>query len=86
MFTCRDASHFVASDEIKSAGLWKRLSWWLHLIMCEHCRRYAAQIQALGVQARLKFSSDPPSQEEIDRLKASIFSCLPGTDPDDPED
>ncbi len=55
MLRCKQVTTMVASDELADAGPWLRLKIRLHLMMCRHCSRYAAQIHAIGVKARERF-------------------------------
>ena len=62
MLRCKQVSTMVASD-LADAGLWLRLKIRLHLMMCRHCGRYAAQIRTIGVKARERFH---PLEERSD--------------------
>jgi hypothetical protein len=53
----------VARDDLADAGSWLRLKIRLHLMMCRHCARYAAQIRAIGLKVRQRFH---PSEERTD--------------------
>jgi len=48
MLSCREVAHLVASDADAGAGWRVRLSVCLHQAMCRHCKRYAAQLRAIG--------------------------------------
>jgi len=63
MLRCKQVTTMVASDDLTDAGRWLRLKIRLHLMMCRHCARYAAQIHAIGVKARERFH---PSEERSD--------------------
>ncbi len=52
MLSCKQVATAVASGELDSAGLRRRLGVWLHLMMCGHCRCYVRQIRDLGASAR----------------------------------
>jgi len=54
MQNCKEVSRMIAADEIEDAGLGKRLTVWFHLLMCKHCRRYAAQIRDIGKLLRAR--------------------------------
>ena len=62
MLNCREVTRLVASDEIKAAGWGRRLSVRLHLFTCRKCRRYVAQLRALGVYARNRWGQQPALQ------------------------
>lgn len=76
MLTCKDVATTIAQDESGRGG-WRR-TWALrfHLLMCQHCRRYAHQIQTLGpaVRSLLREHGDDP--KAVARLEAAIVSDL----------
>ena len=45
MSSCREITRNLASDELSDAQLGARISTWLHLLVCRHCRRYAQQLR-----------------------------------------
>ena len=65
MLTCKDVATAIGRDEWRIASWRRRLALRLHLLMCSHCRRYAAQIQAIGTAARSLFreGEDPKGLE-----------------------
>ena len=63
MLRCKEVTKMVASDDLVDAGPWLRLKIRLHLMMCRHCARYAAQIRAIGSKARERFN---PSEQRSD--------------------
>ena len=48
--------------------------------MCTHCRRYAAQIRAIGTAARSLFREHGEDPKVLERLRETILS-LPETKP-----
>ena len=75
MLKCKELARLVASDELEDARLATRLSVRLHLVMCRHCRRYAAQIRALGEAARRALSREDPGSnaDAVERIKRSLL-------------
>jgi len=69
MLRCKQVTTIVAQDELADAGPWLRLKVRLHLMMCRHCARYAAQIRDLGIKMRERFSheDDEFDTEELQR-------------------
>ena len=69
MLRCKQVTTMVASDELADAGPWLRLKVRLHLMMCRHCARYAAQLRAIGVKAQERFplSDERPDIEDLQR-------------------
>ena len=69
---CREVAAAVASDEL-ARRLWhQRLAIRLHLAMCRHCRRYAAQLAAIGAGARSLYASEALNEA----LAESILDSL----------
>jgi hypothetical protein len=69
MLRCKQVTTLVASDGLAEAGLWLRLKVRLHLLMCRHCARYAAQIRTIDAKVRERFhsSKEQPAVEELQR-------------------
>ncbi len=70
MLNCKDVTRKIASDEFREAGWRERLVVRFHLFMCRHCRRYAAQLRAIGAAARdlcRPRSQDPSTLERLER-------------------
>ena len=76
MLTCQDVATAIGRDEWRAAPRWRRVVLRLHLLMCPHCRRYAAQIRALGTAARslLRVHGEDPTV--LERLHETILSRL----------
>lgn len=87
--TCKDVTELIGSDTLREQSWRTRLQVRLHLLMCSLCRRYAAQIRALGKQARRVMSEHPSSDAEVERVKEAILRRLdvpgPGENPPSPE-
>ncbi len=49
MPTCKEVTRAIASDELATAGRLRRGAVRMHLLRGRHCRRYAAQIRAIGM-------------------------------------
>ncbi len=80
MLTCKDVATAIGRDEWRAAPRWRRLALGLHLLMCPHCRRYAAQIRAIGAAARRLFREHGEDPKVLERLHETILS-LPETKP-----
>ena len=61
MLRCKQVTTMVAHDDLVDAGSWLRLRVRLHLMMCRHCARYAAQIRDLGDRMRERFTHEDES-------------------------
>ena len=75
MLACKEVTRIVAAQELDEAGWKRRLAVRLHLLMCRHCRRYAAQLRAIGKAARSIWGIRPEDQdsEAVERLERVIL-------------
>ena len=76
MLNCRELTRMLASDELIEAGWWQRLEGQVHLLMCRHCRRYAAQLRAQGAWAQRSWGAEPEDVERLEQLKSRILHHL----------
>ncbi len=72
MLTCKEVSTAVASEDLARLSWQKRIGVRLHLLMCRHCRRYAAQLAAIGNAVRRLYRDEP----EPKSLEESILNSL----------
>ncbi len=73
MLTCKDVAKAIGQDELRTGSWQRRLALRLHLLMCSHCRRYAAQIQAIGTAARSLFRDQGEDPKGLERLQERIL-------------
>lgn len=73
MLKCREVSRIVATGEIEELPWMKRIEMRLHLMMCNHCREYLAQIFALGRGVRRIFGLEEDA-ETLARLERKILA------------
>ncbi len=74
MLTCKDVATAIGRDEWRAAPRWQRLALRLHLLMCPLCRRYAAQIRALGTVVRSLLREHGENPTVLARLHETILS------------
>jgi len=69
MLRCKQVTTLVARDDLADAGPWLRMKIRLHLMMCRHCAKYAAQIRTIGVKARERFrlTEEPTDIDDLQR-------------------
>ena len=73
MLTCRDAARLLAQDEMGTSRV-ERVGLRLHLLMCRFCRRYKAQLGALGEGCRERFGTAAEEDPAVlARLEQSIL-------------
>jgi anti-sigma factor ChrR (cupin superfamily) len=82
MPSCREVTLAVAGEQLERAWLGRRLMIRLHLMMCDHCRRYAEQIRALAAAARELAASE---STDIARLQRAILGGADDVEPSDRE-
>ena len=74
MMTCKEVSTLVSMEQAHEAPLAHRMGVALHLMMCQHCRRFRRQLLRVGRVARLiadDYEREPTSGFEgriLDRL------------------
>lgn len=78
MLSCKEVTRMVASDEVGGAGWRRRLVIRFHLLSCRHCRRYTAQMRAIGQSARKIFGLMQEEPEAINRLEHAILQSISG--------
>ncbi len=74
MPTCKDVATAIGQDDVRTLSWWRGLALRLHLLMCQHCRRYAAQIRAIGTAARRLFREHGEDPQTLERLQETILS------------
>ena len=77
MPNCRELTRMLACDELVEAGWSQRLEGRVHLLMCRHCRRYAAQLGALGAWARRSWGAKAEDAERLEQLQGRILQRFP---------
>ena len=81
MPNCKEVVRLIASDELADAVWLDRALVRLHLMMCRHCKGYAAQLRAIGAAARDRFGSDVVDRASFEKLQSSILErCLDASD------
>ncbi len=73
MTNCKDVTRQIASDEFREAGWRERLAVRLHLFLCRHCRRYAAQLRVIGAAARELCGPSAQDPSTLERLERQIL-------------
>ncbi len=73
MTSCKDVTFKIASDEFREAGWRGRLAVRLHLFLCRHCRRYAAQLRVIGAAARELCGPRSQDTSTLERLERQIL-------------
>ena len=81
MPNCKAVARLIASDELAAAAWSDRALVRLHLLMCRHCRGYAAQLRAIGAATRDRFDLSVVDQAAFEQLQSSILErCLDASD------
>ena len=73
MVNCKDVTRKIASDEFAEAGWKERLAVRFHLLLCRHCRGYAAQLRSIGAAARDLLGSRSQDPSALERLERQIL-------------
>ncbi len=81
MPNCKEVVRLIASDELADAVWANRALARLHLLMCRHCRGYAAQLRAIGAAARDRWDPGVADRASFEKLQSSILErCLDASD------
>ncbi len=80
MLDCKEVSKSISSERFRDAGWRHRLAVYVHIFLCRHCRRYKAQIEAIGAAARQIVKREDTSAT-VGRLTEQILKGV--GDPDD---
>ena len=78
MRKCKEIARLLASDGLDGAPLSERARVRLHLMMCRHCREYAAQLKAVGAAGREIWGSCTEEHEVLQDLGRSILDRVEG--------
>ena len=73
MPTCVEVTRAIASDAVVDAGWKQRLGVWMHLLKCPACRRYLAQIRAIGTAIQGLFRPQDEDPQTLERLQSAIL-------------
>lgn len=73
MLSCKELTRKIASEELAQAGWSERVAVRLHLLMCRRCRRYSAQLQAIGASVRELWGVGCEDPNTMERLESKIL-------------
>ena len=73
MLNCKEVTRLIASDELADAVWLNRALVRLHLLMCRHCRGYAAQLRAIGAAARERWDLGVADRAAFEQLQSSLL-------------
>ncbi len=77
MPNCKEVARLRASDELADAVWLDRALVGLHLMMCRHCKGYAAQLRAISTAALERGDFGPADLQALKRLERSILErCI----------
>ena len=80
MLNCKEVSESISSERFRDAGWRHRLAVHVHIFLCRKCRRYKAQIEAIGAAVRQLVKREDDSAT-VGRLTEQILKGV--GDPDD---
>jgi hypothetical protein len=79
MLSCKQVARLLSTDELHRASFSTRWGVRMHLWMCRHCSRFAAQIRLLGSAARAKYGPESGKPDtEAESLEDRITRKLSG--------
>ncbi len=79
MLTCKQATKAIASDELDMASWRRRAVVRLHLLRCGPCRRYAAQLRAIGSATWNLYTPRDDDDATLKRLEKALEADIQKT-------
>ncbi len=78
MISCRELTRRAADGSLEELRLRERLEVRFHLFLCASCRRYVAQMRALGAAVREVFTAEDSAEEDpaFEDLEDTILESL----------
>lgn len=76
MLSCQDVSARMTDYIEKQIPWWERLSLTMHLLLCDHCARYARQMRAT-VQAMRRMARPLASDQTVEGVLELVKSRQP---------
>lgn len=76
MLACSEVTRLLATEEIRNAPLSRRLAVRLHLMICQHCRRYVRELAAIGAAARSLAGRVPGGDSATPELERRILDAV----------
>lgn len=74
--SCKRFTRHVASEQPLEGGVYRRIHFWVHWAICPFCRRYWAEIRALGELHRKNARLDRHPALKLPEIKNRIRSRL----------
>jgi len=75
MISCKELVKLKSSSA--QLGFFKNLEMKIHLMMCDHCTKYAKHLKRIGTEARNWFTQESSSNKlQVDELKQNIIKSL----------
>lgn len=74
MLTCKQLNDSATRYLEGDYGLKDKISFWIHLSMCVHCRRYLKQFKLAIATVRLMVCIKEPDEKEIDYIVDQLKS------------
>ncbi len=76
MLNCRDVARSLASGEQADGGRRPSLAIRLHLLWCRHCRRYASQLDLIGLASKKAMQPGPEELELKEHLQKTLLEAV----------
>lgn len=78
MLRCNQVTQLTASDDVRTAPLWTRVTVRFHLMMCRSCRRYVQELAAIGDAVRALARDAREDSGRVDELVQRVLSSPSG--------
>ena len=82
MPSCKDITKHSSDYLDRQLPWWGRVGYWLHLLMCVHCRRYIDQLKLTITTLGQTQEAIPPeiSEQQVQDIVAQMQKQAPRTD------
>ena len=84
MPNCKEISRLLSSNGVEDASLSEQARVRLHLLLCRHCREYAAQLRAVGTAGDELWGNCTEEHEVLQPLEQSILDRIAGDSDEEP--
>lgn len=72
MLSCSEVTRLCASEELRHAPWLRRLRVRLHLLICDHCKRYVRELRLIGAAVRSEARRLWPDRGPLEALELSL--------------
>lgn len=76
MLACKDVVQLSASDALQTAPHLRRMAVRMHLLMCEHCRRYVRELTMIRTTGRSRAAAEQRDTSTDAAFEARVLEAM----------